>query len=121
MEVTQEVHYFLHGTWNTFSPEFLMLVPRVRLTYEKTDIILLHLLQANLQEHLNGSDVTEGNILHLSMVGLLDQLTQETATPLMNLKRNKSFCDGTVHKTSSILFKFQHQGNTQFKNTTNEG
>jgi len=40
----------------------------MRLTYEKTDIILLHLIQTNLQEHLNWSDATEGNDLYLSMI-----------------------------------------------------
>lgn len=61
------------------------------LTYEKADIILLHLIQTNLQEHLNWSDTTEGHGFHLAMIRLLDQFTEQTATPLMNLKVKQVF------------------------------
>lgn len=68
-----------------------MLTGIIRHTYEKTDVILLHLIQTNLQEHLNWSDATEGNGLNLPMVRLLDQFTQQTATPLVNLNMRKVF------------------------------
>lgn len=65
----------LFSAWNTFSLEFLITLTDTRLTYEKTDVILLHLIQTNLQEHLNWSDATEGNDLYLSMIRLLNQFT----------------------------------------------
>lgn len=75
------------------------------LTYEKVDIILLHLIQTNLQEHLNRSDATEGHGLHLAMVRLLDQFTEQTATPLMNLKVKQVFLWGNCVQNSTVLFR----------------
>lgn len=80
------------------------------LTYEKADVILLHLIQTDLQKHLNWSDATEGNGLHLAMVRLLNQFTQQTATPLVNLKILRVLlCCSCVQNL--IILEIQHQGN----------
>lgn len=65
--------HILHGV--TFSLEFLIMLADNRLTYEKADVILLHLIQTDLQKHLNWSDATEGNGFYLAMVRLLNQFT----------------------------------------------
>lgn len=88
-----------------FSHGSLIMTTDSWLTYKKADIILLHLIQTNLQEHLNWSDATEGHGLHLAMVRLLDQFTEQTATPLMNLKMKQVFLWGNCVQNTVVLFR----------------
>lgn len=103
IEETRTCHYFLRRA--AFSHGSLIMTTDFWLTYKKADIILLHLIQTNLQEHLNWSDATEGHSLHLAMVRLLDQFTEQTATPLMNLKMKQVFLWGNCVQNTMVLFR----------------
>lgn len=45
-------------------------------TNEVVDVVLLHLVQADLQQHGDGSETRQGHVVYLLAVGLQEGLTE---------------------------------------------
>ena len=49
-------------------------------------VVLPHLAQAHLQQHVHGGEASEGHWVHLTVVRLQDELTEGAAAVPVNLE-----------------------------------
>lgn len=56
------------------------------ITDEVVDVILPHLVQTHLQQHVDGRDAGERHMVHLLVVGLQDELAEGAAAVSVNLE-----------------------------------
>lgn len=57
-----------------------------KVTNQVVDIIFSHLIQTHLQEHDDGSDTCERDVIDLLVVGLQNKLTEGAAAVSVNLQ-----------------------------------